>query len=834
LTLVRAPAGFGKTTLMAQWATTTPERVVWMRARPGTDSRRFWTDALQALADSGVPVHADTSPADHSDLAYRMERTLLEAGRPVVVVVDSFEEITDPDLDRVLLDMLRHTPDMRLVVGLRSHRHFSTERHLDLGPVVLSARDLRFTTDETAQLLAAAGAVVSPLVVEPLVEATGGWPEPTRSLALRLREAESSSGLDVRALAEGVTADYLHARLLPDERHESLVDFALRTSVADEFTEETAELLGDDPAARTHLHALEGEGMLLVTTRERRNHYRWPSAARTALRHELERRDPQLSRELHSRLGRWHYGRGELSLALRHAITCCDWALVIEVIESSWRQLLVEHNNELVEAFMTLPMEVVERSPRVLAVRDTKLPVPDERLIRAATLPRSPKELAEIGRRADAHETLDTCLAVLIALRNRGELALAREYGLRSLHIASSARSVHPGSTRDLYAALHLQVGITQILAGDTSGAVPTLQEAHHKGAQHTMGYVQSDAAAKLALAHCLLGENDHAETWMSLHRQAPLRAEPLGRSAWLLPTIHNTATTAELLLALDELDLAKAGRANARLARFAGREELWPLVIHARAQYALYAGTADEMLRLIDRARITHQSRMGRGSIARPLLAAVEADLQLSLGRANLAQAALSAHDNAHPLTRVVRARLELLAGRTEQALQLTYDAEWERAAGQQDVLAMQLIRTVAAHRTGDLEVAAGTLERTVRVAAATGIWRPFLTVPRPELDEVLDRAPASRAVLDDSPIRDGRSIFPDAVTIIELTEREQKVLVELANGRSLPQIATDFVLSDNTVRSQRRTLYRKLGTSDRATAVARAREWGLLPGTS
>jgi DNA-binding NarL/FixJ family response regulator len=235
-------------------------------------------------------------------------------------------------------------------------------------------------------------------------------------------------------------------------------------------------------------------------------------------------------------------------------------------------------------------------------------------------------------------------------------------------------------------------------------------------------------------------------------------------------------------------------------------------------------------MLGIIDGARSAHRNKTGRGSVATALLAAAEADLNLSLGRGNAAKRALEHVEPRHLAVRVSQARLDLLTGQTEAALQHTYNAEWNRSAAQHDRLAMDLIRAVAAHRLGEEALASGIVERVCRAATTSRTWRPFLTVPGRELHELLERSPASRRLLPES-LLGAHSLFSVPVTLVELTEREGLVLADLARGLSVAQIAQASVLSENTVRSQRRSLYRKLGTSDRAEAVARAREWGLLP---
>ncbi|WP_426247229.1 LuxR C-terminal-related transcriptional regulator [Nocardioides sp. LHG3406-4] len=835
LTLLRAPVGFGKTTLVAQWLSvrgrSAPGVVTWMRVRPGAgDVATFWAELLQVVSDAGLRPPSEVAPHSGAfDPAGRAERAIRAAEGPIVLVVDGFEHVTDPDLDRSLLDLLRHAPQLQLVVCLRGHRHFPAHLYLDLDTTVLTARELRFTEDETQQLLHTAGVALPESGVRHIVEESGGWPEPTRAIVLRLRgslpESAKLSEAGLAEVVEGIAAEYLKQRLLSEAHPPGRIEVAILTSLPEDFSADVAELLADHQTTKAHLEVLSTDSVLSVEVRDGQAVYRWPPAARRALLGELRRRWPDRLPELHRRLGHWYRDHDQPHLALRHALESQDWLLAISVIESSWRNLIFVHQDDLLRAYVEMPLEIVETSPRALALRDTELRMPDDRLLGIAVLPDSPSEQDFLDGRVNAADLLDTCFVIVMALRRRGAIGLAATYGRRALEIARTARATQPRAVIGLYPSLHLHVGMTQLLAGDAIAAMDTLRHAYDRGADHPLGYGEADAAGKLALAHAMVGDLRQATTWTERHEAAPRWAD-----TWLQPHIRSAPTAARLLVALDRLEIDPAVAANDLLAAHPRRDELWPFLVYARAQLSLVLGAASEGLVLIDRARSTYRDWMGPGAVGRPLLAAAEADMLLSLGRGNLARAVLSGADADHPLLRVARARLALLSDQPDVAMQLSQGSRWERIATARDRLEMLVLRSVAAGRTGDPGVAEAALSRAVDLGRANGSLRAFANVPRAELAAIAERVPAARDLLHKDPLETQPDLFPSAIQLIELTKREQQVLEQLATPLTIPQIAQASVLSYNTVRFQQRNLYKKLGTSDRAEAIARARQWGLL----
>lgn len=845
VTVLRAPVGSGKTTLVAQWIAHSahhlgrgrgsgpspdaetdaePEMVVWVRPRPASgpspagDLDDFWPRVVDALTDSGVPLPPMAEQRSAQALA---ERMLTRGDHRLLLVVDGFENVTGPDVDQLLLDLVWHTPGLRLIVCLRSHRPFTAALLAEANATVLTGRDLLFTSDETAALLlAAVGAHASAAWVPRVQDATGGWPEPTRALALALRSGNAGPA-ELAATAARIASDYLHRRLLPAMSRPDIVEFALFTSLPDEFTTELAELLSSDEAAKPRLDWLEGEGVLLSEARSGQPVYRWPAAVRIALREEAAYHLADQLPDLHTRLARHYHDTAQPGRALHHAVTARNWPLVLQVINRSWRPLLFAHPDELFEAFTVTPLDVLATSARALAVRDIRLQMPDDRLLDVAPLPATPADLAELGRSEHAADILDASLALSGALRRRGEFLQACTRADRAAEIATVARALRPADVQPDYAAIQLNVGLSHLLIGDLTGALPALELAHDLGPHHPRQYISADAASKRALAHAVLGEPDHTVRWLDRYRAASLD------DTWLAPMIHCTATAARLLTALDRLDHAGADADHQAMPSPSRIEEFWAYLLYAQAQYALHTGAAAAMLPQLDRARAAHPRWLDHGAAAGPLLAAAQADLLLATGRGNQAHAVLTGQYSGHPWLQVSAARLALLAGQHNTVIRLATDRAWERLATTRDQLEMLLLHSSARLRGGDTRGATTLLQTAVDTARHTGLRRPFTAVPRAELlaihlDDVTE-------LLSEPALAAGRCPYPASLTLILLTEREQDVLEQLAEGLTVMQTAAALNVSYNTVKTHIQSLYRKLGSETRGHALSRANELGL-----
>jgi LuxR family maltose regulon positive regulatory protein len=413
----------------------------------------------------------------------------------------------------------------------------------------------------------------------------------------------------------------------------------------------------------------------------------------------------------------------------------------------------------------------------------------------------------------------------MTALRRRGRFDLASAQAEQLLKIAAIARDQRPEQTAELVPSVQLSAGQTLLLTGAFRDSMPALHRAYDWSADSTFDYIEPDAAASLALSHAIDGRTDITESWLARHASSPQT------STWMEVGIRGKASAAQLLLALDRLDL-DAARMHARsdpLDERLGMQEWWAFRIYAQARHALHTGTALDALDTVDGARTRFHAWIEH-SAAGPLLAAAETDLLIALGRGNQARTVAHGPHKNHPLLRTAQARLALFAGQNDTALRLATDTDWQRRSTTRARHEMHLVQAIAAQRSGDLVSAVRALQQATDSSHATGALRPFTTVPREELAGLAMHVPAAAEILNAPAVAASRELFPERLELIELTNRERQVLERIAAGLSIHQVATALRVSYSTVRTQQRSLYRKLQAESQSDAITRAQQAGLL----
>ena len=701
LTVLRAPLGFGKTTLVAQWLRgLRDDLVAWVTVDQDTaDATGFWHSVLEALVDAGLEP---PPPEWTRSTRLQLRRAIAATKSEVSLVVDGFERVTEDGIDRDLLDLLRVSPNLRLVVCLRSHRHFVHHSYLDLDFTVIPPGELLLTLEETAALLDEFGvADLSDERVRAIHADGGGWIEPTRAFAMTLCQSSAVTPVPPsdRDAATRVALSYLRQRILPAIDGER-VEFALATSLLDVFSTELAELLAEEPLAKGQLQGLEADGILYAAVESGETVYRWPPAARRAMATELAERSPERLRHLHTRIARLYASKNQPDTALRHAINAQDWPLVVQIVEQHWRPLLVSHRDILYAALSAAPLELIAASPRALAVRDLRLQAPDDRVL--SVIPDLPSDglvLRKLGDSPRAAEILDNGLAIIAALRRRGLFHQVRDYSDRLETVAATAAVNRTSDVAAQLPGFWFQLGVTRLLGDDIDRAFHPLREGYETAANSPLNYIQGDAAAKLALAYALAGDTAQATVWLKRYQSAP------EEKGWFRRLINSSVVTARTLLALDRLDIDEAAATTAATVADLGSDEFWAFAAYARALVAFYTGDALGGLRQVDQARAANPAWHDHGSTARLLLARIEADLLLALGQANRARAVIGAAGPGHPDLWVSQARLELLVGDPHASLALAADLAWVRQAGHRAQLEMLLIQAVAHHRLGQTD---------------------------------------------------------------------------------------------------------------------------------
>jgi LuxR family maltose regulon positive regulatory protein len=366
LKLVRAPAGWGKTTLVAAWSVAArgDQRFAWVSLDASDDEpARFWlyaiealrrihpevgSDSLALLAAPGTTLDEDVLPALINELASLSE--------PAALVLDDYHSIRSEAIHEQLGYLLEHLPpDAEVVLTTRLEPPLPLARMRAQGDLLeIDAVGLRFETDEARDLLnSVLGLSLEAAEIDKLLQRTEGWVAGLYLAALSLRGArDPSSFVDEFAGDDRNVVDYLGAEVLAAQRDE-VRKALVRSSVLDRFCAPLIEVVAgvDDGAAM--LREIERSNLFLIPLDSKREWYRYHHLFQELLRLELSLVEAELEPELHRRAASWFLEAGLADAAIRHTIAAGDRAEATELIARHWTTtLLTEAGDTTIEAWL--------------------------------------------------------------------------------------------------------------------------------------------------------------------------------------------------------------------------------------------------------------------------------------------------------------------------------------------------------------------------------------------------------------------------------------------------------------------------------------------------
>ena len=380
LTLVSAPAGFGKTTLLAEWlavAAADERSVAWLSLdQRDNDPALFWTYLVAALNAGAPAVGAGRllllqrpQPPNEAGLVALLN-DLDAISNDVVLVLDDYHVIEARDVQDGMAFLLEHLPpQIHLVIASRTDPALPLARLRGRGELAeIRAADLRFTPGEAAAYLNGVGLALTAADVAALEGRTEGWIAALQLAALSMQGRE-----DVTAFIDGFAGDdryivdFLAEEVL-QRQPEHVQHFLLQTSILDRLSGPLCDAVTGQDGGKTKLAELERENLFLVPLDDRRRWYRYHQLFADVLHARLRDEQPDDVPDLHQRASEWYEQNGEPSEAIRHALAAGDFERAADLVELAIPAMLRNRQEAAVLGWLELlPDEVVRVRP-VLSV----------------------------------------------------------------------------------------------------------------------------------------------------------------------------------------------------------------------------------------------------------------------------------------------------------------------------------------------------------------------------------------------------------------------------------------------------------------------------------
>jgi LuxR family maltose regulon positive regulatory protein len=347
LTLVSAPAGFGKTTLLAQWLTESAMPVAWLSLEPeDNEPVRFLSYLIAALQTLDLHIGATALGLLHTPQPAPAETVLAQlinelesrAQGEVVLVLDDYHVITAAPIHRSVTFLLEHLPPrMHLILLTRADPPLPLSRLRARGQLTeLRAAELRFATEEVSAFLhSVMGLDLPPDAIATLQSRTEGWIAGLQFAALSLRgraPSHVSAFLTSFTGSHRFVLDYLSDEVLTRQSPE-MQAFLLHTSVLDRLSGPLCEAVTGQEGSQAMLEALEEANLFVVSLDDERGWYRYHHLFAEVLRNRLQRIQPALIPVLHRRASAWYEQHGLGVEAVQHALAAPDFECATRLIE---------------------------------------------------------------------------------------------------------------------------------------------------------------------------------------------------------------------------------------------------------------------------------------------------------------------------------------------------------------------------------------------------------------------------------------------------------------------------------------------------------------------
>lgn len=878
LTLLSAPPGFGKTTILSEWIPQCPHCVTWLSLdNDDNDLTRFWSYVIAALqllkADIGaqaLTLLLAPQPASIEAVLTILLNEIAAFPDPFALVLDDYHVIDAQPIHQALTFLLDHLPPrMHLVMTSRADPPLPLAQWRARDQLVeIRAIDLRFTPDEAAAFLnRVMGLSLSASEIAALETRTEGWIAGLQLAALSMRGRDDLAGfIETFTGSHRFVLDYLIEQVL-ERQPDAIRTFLLQTSILDRVCAPLCDVVIGRSDSQAILEQVEHNNLFLISLDDERRWYRYHHLFADVLRVRLQQADSVQLPDLHRRASVWFAQNGLLTEAIDHALTGQAYEQAAQLMEQFGAPLFGNlHLWRLLNGWLTrLPLRIALDRPRLQIIQAWLLIDHGDFAAARSCVENAERALEHVA----ARDELRSLRGEIAALRAR----LAVNFGTpeQVIDYAQQAFESLDPKNGTIRAAVMISLGRAYLRQDDFREAREAFVTAMLQGRSEAQTYASILATFFNAYVQRVLGMWSAAldTCYQALNWAAERQGSAYFESGLILLALADLLRERNDLVAA----LSYASEAVQHSTQF-GDVDFRLLSLHVLARVKQALGQIDEALAEVRQMQqLVQQQRIGW---AVSLMAAHEAQLRLIQAdysaaealqwlphdlpelepRRFLGDADLLVYRYEH--VRLAPIQLLIVQGRTRHDAALLREAldqlndlyqEAERIGFLWLRVKTLTLQALPQHALNDIRAAFERLDHALVLAEPEGYVRVFADEGEPlrrllfeyqaqpdkpphhlqsYIDHLLAAFPHERSRLPERPIGDQP---PTAQKLIEpLSDRELEVLHLIATGASNQEIANKLVISLATVKRHISNIYGKLAVTSRTQALVRAQELQLL----
>jgi LuxR family maltose regulon positive regulatory protein len=865
LTLISAPAGYGKTTLLSEWAAQSAWRIAWVTLAEGdNDSERFLAYLISAMQtavaslsilDSILGARFSLQPMSMDAVLAVLVNQLSSIAETLVIVLDDYHHIENPEIHGFINDLLENLSlNIHLVISTRSEPPLRLARLRARDQLnEITERDLRFTLGEAQEFFQdVMGLHLTDEQVIELEARTEGWVTALQLVGLSLKDREHPGELiETLVGTHRYILDYLVEEVFSD-LPTLLQTFLMRVSILERLSPGLCEVvaggIGGSEQSKNILEFLDASNLFVVPLDTQRHWYRFHPLFADFLRDRLVARHLDELPELHRRAASWYADQNLLSEAVQHSFAAEDVDQAADLIQLQTKDMLGRGEiTTLLRWIEALPEDIVRTRPQLGLSRAWGM-LMREPLNFWNTIDQMTEQISDgLGIDPDdLYNSLAESEPDSTRRSDLGEFAMLIAYAQRDIGHANQTIKLFQAALEYLPDRELLLRGFTMAGLASTyarAGAIKLAEETFALAAEisvqanSTYGYVactdwQATMQAEQGQLTRAAATYRQAVQTLSRHGNQPL---PLSG--------HVYVGLASVLLEWNDLDEAlekiqiglhigaRVRDYDALLAGFALQARIFQ-VINRR----------DDALEAMQNAE--QQAEYTKSLSCVRTAQAQKAHLALAMGDKEVAQGWASARglgrgklELKHPLEEIeylAYVRLLMAVGREAEALPILKDLiRAQEQIGRVRALIETLVLQALCYRAlGRMSEAVRVLARVLLLAEPEGFVRVFIE-QGPSMAALLRKVGSqghSPEYVKQLLTAFGETLALRETVIDPLSERELDVLRLVAEGKTNADIASDLVIAHSTVKTHINRIYRKLSVSTRTQAVARARQLKIL----